>query len=192
MAKCLAFEMEDLRAAWKHIDLELVEDYGDYAYGHDLHCFDDGKRELNRCKTCGGYVLVQKSEYHSFSDGNDDYYTDYYPVEDAGEADKINREYDGENIRDAFPPSVKCIHMTNLILHWSGEAPREGIPISDFWSNDTSEENICDEPPHTEEYPQNHMADFQAEDISEYASPGFVGKSKNLLKKVLGVIFKKR
>ena len=174
MAKCLAFEMDDLRAAWKHMKLEVVEDYGDHAYGHYLHCFDDGKRELRRCKTCGGYVLVQKSEFHSFSDGNDDYYTDYYPVEDVQEADEINRNYNGDKIEDAFPSSVKCIRMTNLILHWSGQAPRDGIPISDFWSDDEPQKNIGDEPTHTEEYTQNHMADFPADDISEntiYSAP---------------------
>ncbi len=35
--KCLAFDMEDVGEAWKHMELEIIEDYGDRAYGHFLH-----------------------------------------------------------------------------------------------------------------------------------------------------------
>ena len=31
---CIAFGMEDVRTALNHMELELVIDYGEYAYGH--------------------------------------------------------------------------------------------------------------------------------------------------------------
>ena len=115
--KCHAFALKDAEAAWEHMQLETVKDYGDYAYGHYLHTWDDGKRMLTKCKTCGGFVLIQKSEFHSFMGGDDGYYTDYFPVEDEIEADKYNQMYVGFEIEKAFPERYLC--MTNLRLHWS-------------------------------------------------------------------------
>ena len=43
---CRAFHLEDARIAWEHFDLEIVKDYGDFAYGHFLHTWDEGKRML--------------------------------------------------------------------------------------------------------------------------------------------------
>ena len=40
-------------------------------------------------KDCGGYILVQRSEYHSFSDDPDSYYTDLFPVSSPEEADEL-------------------------------------------------------------------------------------------------------
>lgn len=114
--KCLAFEMDDLKKAWEHMRLETVKDYGDRAYDHNLHTWDDGGRFLAKCKNCGGYVLVQKSEYHS-TFGDDAYYTDYFPVKDAEEADLFNRKYDGFSIEKEFPERYLC--RTNLNIHWS-------------------------------------------------------------------------
>ena len=115
--KCQAFTLKDAQAAWSHLDFEIVEDYGDRAYGHFLHTWDDGKRMLARCRTCGGFILIQKSEFHSFSDDDDSYYTDYFPVEDEKEADYLNKMYDGFAIEKAFPKRYLC--MTNGRLHWS-------------------------------------------------------------------------
>lgn len=115
--KCQAFDFEDAEEAWEHMSLEILRDYGDFAYGHSLHTWDDGKRMLARCKTCGGFILIQKSEFHSFSDGDDSYYTDYFPVEDEKEADKFNKMYSGFDIEKAFPERYLC--MTDLRLHWS-------------------------------------------------------------------------
>ena len=52
---CIGFEMKNAVEAFTHMELELVEAYGDYAYGHCLHTWDDGERHLSRCKKCGGY-----------------------------------------------------------------------------------------------------------------------------------------
>ena len=118
--KCLAFDMEDVGEAWKHMELEIIEDYGDRAYGHFLHMWDDGKRMLGRCRKCGGYVLVQKSEFHSFTDGDDSYYSDYFPVSGREEADSLNRQFNGSEIERAFPE--RYLRVTNLRLSWSGRS----------------------------------------------------------------------
>ena len=31
--KCKAFDLDDVNAAWDHMDFEILEDYGDYAQG---------------------------------------------------------------------------------------------------------------------------------------------------------------
>lgn len=115
---CVGFSMDDVSQAFEHMQLEIVKDYGDYAFGHSLHTWDDGKRMLARCKTCGGYILIQKSEFHAFSD-SDSYYTEYIPVDGADEAQKLNRRWSGSEIEARFPSRYLC--MTNLRLHWSGK-----------------------------------------------------------------------
>jgi hypothetical protein len=113
---CKAFEMKDARAAREHMDYEIIKDYGDYAYGHYLHTWDDGKRLLARCKNCGGYILIQSSEFHGAYD-DDDYYVDFFPVESPEQADELNRLYSGFEIESSFPS--RYLMMTNLQLHWS-------------------------------------------------------------------------
>lgn len=115
--ECIAFQIRDAKEAMRHMNCDIVKDYGDYAYGHPLHSWDDGKRYLARCRNCGGYVLVQKSEYHGMQD--DDYYTDYFPVSGAEEAEELNRRYDGFAIERLF--TKRYLMMTNLRLHWSKE-----------------------------------------------------------------------
>lgn len=101
MAKCIAFQMAEAKDAFDHMVLESVCNYGSHAYGHSLHTWDEGERILCRCKNCGGYVLIQMSEFHSFS-GNDSYYSDYFPVESEAEADELNRKYGGFEIESKF------------------------------------------------------------------------------------------
>ena len=117
--KCQAFDFDDAKEAWEHMNFQILEDYGDYAYGHLLHTWDDGKRMLARCKTCGGYILIQKSEFHSFSDGDDSYYADYFPVKDELEAYELNRKYNGFEIEEAFPE--RYLRRDNLALRWSSQ-----------------------------------------------------------------------
>ena len=98
---CIAFEMEDASKALGHMDLEIVRNYGRGTPGHPLFTWDDGERILYRCKACGGYVLGQFSEYHGMED--DDYYTDYFPVDGQEEAEALNKKYDGFEIEKSFP-----------------------------------------------------------------------------------------
>ena len=114
---CKAFEMKDPAEAWEHMRLDIIRDYGDCAYGHFLHTWDDGKRMLARCRNCGGFILIQKSEFHAFTDGDDSYYSDYFPVENEEEADRLNMMFDGFAIEKCFPKRYLC--MTNSCLHWS-------------------------------------------------------------------------
>lgn len=102
MASCIGFQMEDIHDALRHMKTVTVREYGDMAYGHLLHTWDDGERLLVKCVNCGGYFMIQHSEFHSFS-GDDSYYTDYFPVESEEEADELNRKYDGFEIEEKFP-----------------------------------------------------------------------------------------
>lgn len=118
---CIGLEFDDAKAAWAHMQFTIVKDYGDYAYGHFLHTWDDGGRMLAQCKTCGGYILIQRSEYHSFSEDSDDgYYSDYFPVDGPEAAEELNRKYDGCRIETDFPSRYLC--RTNLKVHWSRSA----------------------------------------------------------------------
>ncbi len=116
MAYCICFDMEDVSQAMEHMECEYVQSYGDEAYGHLLYTWDDGERILARCKKCGGFILIQKSEYHGFSD-DDSYYTDYFPVDSPEEADELNRKYDGFSIETKLPK--KYLMRTNGQLCWS-------------------------------------------------------------------------
>ena len=69
---CEAFAMENAEEAVRHIELERIENYGDMAYGHNLHTWDDGHRIFCRCGKCGGYFLMQYSEYHGIGEEKDE------------------------------------------------------------------------------------------------------------------------
>lgn len=98
---CIAFSMDDAEEAYKHIDRERVKDYGDRCGKNHLHTWDDGHRLLMRCKKCGGYYLLQLSEFHGMED--DSYYQDLFPVAGPYEARRVNETYDGERIEEEFP-----------------------------------------------------------------------------------------
>ena len=121
---CAAYEITDPEEARAHLlkNLKVIGDYGDYAYGHPLYTWDDGKRTLGRCAECGAFVLVQRSEYHNFS-GDDSYYTDYFFLENREEADLLNREYDGLEIETCSGKRALCI--TNGRLRWHQCESRE-------------------------------------------------------------------
>ena len=99
---CVAFEMEDANKALQHMDREVIEKYGRKCNGHFLFTWDDGERILYRCKACGGFILAQFSEFHSFND-DDKYYDDFFPVSGPEEAEEINNRYDGWQIEESFP-----------------------------------------------------------------------------------------
>lgn len=99
---CIGFSMKDPVDAYRHMKLKRVRDYGDVCGDHYLHTWDDGRRLLMRCRNCGGYVLVQLSEFHGFGMEDSDY-NDYFPVSGPEEAQKINEQYDGYRIEREFP-----------------------------------------------------------------------------------------
>lgn len=117
---CRAFLMRNAAEASEHIDRnwELVEDYGDRAYGRWLHTWDDGRRMPGRCRACGAMILLQQSEFHSMT-SDDSYYTDYFPVADAAGADALNRAYSGFEIETAF--TRRWLMQTNGCPGWAGE-----------------------------------------------------------------------
>ena len=124
---CKAFLMDDPVEVHEHIhrNWEVVRQYGDRAYGNWLYTWDDGYRVLGRCRECRAYILLQQSEYHGMED--DDYYTDYFPVADAAEADELNRKYDGFAIENKFPR--RHLLQTNHRFAWSGH-PKDSLPDS--------------------------------------------------------------
>lgn len=115
MAKCIGFQLEMVTDALEHMDYEIIRDYGDYAYGHFLYTWDDGKRLLGRCRKCGGYILIQTSEFHSFT-GDDSYYTDFFPVDSEQEADELNMKYNGFEIESKF--NEKYIIRDGIWIGW--------------------------------------------------------------------------
>lgn len=99
---CVGFSMDDAEKAFEHMhDKERIRDYGDRYGKNILHTWDDGHRLLMRCKKCGGYILLQLSEFHGMEE--DSYYADYFPVCGPGEARRINNEYNGDAIEEKFP-----------------------------------------------------------------------------------------
>lgn len=116
MAECIAFQMQNVTEACTHMKYGVIINYGGEAYGHNLYTWDDGKRYLARCNNCGGYILVQQSEFHSFS-GEDGYYTDYFPVDSPEEADELNKKYDGFKIETMF--KKRYLMKTNGRICWS-------------------------------------------------------------------------
>ena len=99
---CIGFSMENAMEAYRHMeDRELIRDYGDTCGKNLLYTWDAGHRTLVRCKKCGGYILVQISEFHGMED--DMYYADYFPVSGQKEAELLNQRYDGETIETEFP-----------------------------------------------------------------------------------------
>ena len=116
---CVGFEMEKATEAFEHFkgNLKTVKDYGDRCGDLYLHTWDDGRRLLMQCEVCGGYVLLQQSEYHGFSDG-DNYYDDYFPVCSPEEAAELNRKFDGYAIERNFPGRF-LIQDDKKEPHWS-------------------------------------------------------------------------
>lgn len=116
---CVGFDMENAINAFEHFtgNLEVIEDYGSKCGDNWLHTWDDGYRILFRCKTCGGYLLKQSSEFHSFT-GDDSLYTNYFPVSGPEEAAELNRTLDGWEIEHRF--GRRYIIRDNMgAPHWS-------------------------------------------------------------------------
>ena len=99
---CHIFKRHNKNRLASDFRFDVVVDYGDSYNGHPLHTWDDGKRMLVRCKKCGCYVLIQRSEFHSFTDEPDAYYIDYFAVSGPEEASALNREFDGFRLETEF------------------------------------------------------------------------------------------
>ena len=117
MKACIGFNMENAEDALAHMDLETVQNYGAFAYGHPLFTWDDGGRRLTRCKACGGYVLIQVSEFCSFWNERDYLYTYYFPVDGPDAAEELNRLYDGITLEQKYPSRHLC--ETDQGVYWS-------------------------------------------------------------------------
>ena len=111
---CIAFSMEDAEEAYQHINGERVKDYGHQCGNNILYTWDDGQRLLMRCKNCGGYYLLQISEFHGVEE--DRYDQDLFPVAGPNEAWTINETYDGERIESEFP---RRWMITDGHPHWN-------------------------------------------------------------------------
>ena len=113
---CHVFQMDNPSQALNEMKLEKIIDYGSQANGVIYHTWDSGVRWLGRCKKCGGLVLVQDSEYHGQED--DDYYTDYFPIYSANEAQSYNLRLNGFEIEKKFPGRF-LMQTNNHPAHWS-------------------------------------------------------------------------
>ena len=120
MKKCCMFDNENAQEAYENIEVEFVEDYGDFCNGRYLYTWDDGGRHLLRCRKCGGYILVQKSEYHNMFDGPDSYYTDYIAVTGPEQARWLNENYSGFELEIVLGNlGIRFLTETNWVYNWS-------------------------------------------------------------------------
>ena len=133
MYPCHVWGMENAGEAYEALRGELVKDYGeetclgDGTVLHDNYMWDEGGRCLVRCKECGGLVLRQASEYHSFSDDDGDgYYRDWVPVSSVEEADLLNLLWD---VLEMENHPFRGLRKNNSRLSWTGgEEPRPYDP----------------------------------------------------------------
>ena len=99
---CVAFEMVSATDAFSHLysKCKIVRKYGDQFQGIPLYSLDSGERILFQCQSCGGYFLMQSSEFC----GQDvSYRSDCFPVTGPEEAEALNRSLDGLEIEKSFP-----------------------------------------------------------------------------------------
>ena len=115
---CLTLLM--LTLLFKNMNFIKIKEYGDTVYNpdgsvkHYLHVWDDGHRTLVQCLKCGAYFIHQSSEYHG---PEDDYYSDWYQVEDELKAVTINEVLNGWQLETKY--KAPCIKRTNNKLNWN-------------------------------------------------------------------------
>ena len=129
---CHVWGMADPKEAYEAFRGETVKDYGEDTYlegGTVLHgncMWDEGGRRLVRCLDCGGLVICQSSEFHSFSDDGDGYYRDWIPVSSVEEADLLNILW-GALEMESYP--FRHLRKNNGVYAWTkGEEPRPYDP----------------------------------------------------------------
>lgn len=95
---CCAFDMRDPNMAYRALDFEVVARFGECTRSEDgsiLHWnyeWDEGYRELVRCRRCGALLIHQHDERHGFG-REDDCMDDWLPVESEEEAVEANRSF---------------------------------------------------------------------------------------------------
>ncbi len=125
---CHIYENADAKEAYDSFRGELIKEYGDDVtlddgtVLHGNYMWDDGSRSLVRCKKCGGLLIMQSSEYHSFSDSPDGYYKDWIPVASEEEADLLNILLGAMEMEN-----VPCRHIrrNNGDVFWTGDKEPE-------------------------------------------------------------------
>ena len=125
---CHIYEIADAKEAYDSFRGELIKEYGDDVtlddgtVLHGNYMWDDGSRSLVRCKKCGGLLIMQSSEYHSFSDSPDGYYKDWIPVASEEEADLLNVLLGAMEMEN-----VPCRHIrrNNGDVFWTGDKEPE-------------------------------------------------------------------
>ncbi len=129
---CHIYDIADAKEAYGSFRGEQVKNYGDDVSLEDgtaLHgnyMWDDGRRTLMRCGKCGGLLIMQSSEYHSFSDRPDGYYSDWIPVASEEEADLLNILFDAMEMEDA---PCRHIRRNNGDIFWTkGKEPEACDP----------------------------------------------------------------
>ena len=81
---CCIFSYNDTSKAIKHFEYDVIRDFGKEACNEDgtikhyTYSWDEGGRRAIRCKKCSAIFLYQWSEYHSFAEGTDSYYDDFF------------------------------------------------------------------------------------------------------------------
>ncbi|GEM_PF-6731566 len=94
---CCSFNSKDTNILMQNISLNLEKEktYNDYFTDLKL-TFEHGSRYLYRCNKCGKYVLVQ----HRRDKASNDYVTEYIPVLDKDEADRLVKKYTPEKLME--------------------------------------------------------------------------------------------
>ena len=133
---CHIYEIADAKEVYDSFRGELVKEYGDNVtlddgtVLHENYMWDDGRRSLVRCKECGGLVIVQSSEYHSFLDSPDGYYRDWIPAASEEEADLLSILFDATEL-EVFPAGI----YAETTVTFSGRAIRDlRLMIPKNWS----------------------------------------------------------
>jgi len=91
MKICCLFSYPTADAAAKHMNFEVVEDYGGDGEGYS---WDDGRRALIRCNKCGALFLRQKLTFLSMGyDSEEVRYIHLFQFANCEEALEYNAEH---------------------------------------------------------------------------------------------------
>ncbi len=128
---CVAFQLESASDALKHLysNSRITTKYGDHFAGNRLHKWEKGERVLFHCQVCGGYYLLQDSEFYDL-DGS--CCSDYFPVTGPEEAEDLNRRWDGWKIEKCFPEKYLFLDEHGS-SHWMIQGREENSRYGQSW-----------------------------------------------------------